>query len=73
MFDLVNKPKLILPQISTVQHTSRETLSGQVWEDLLIAWQEHLTPYRKKKFASMKRNKVVWWYGEETPSIAKKL
>ena len=53
MFDLVNKPKLILPQISTVQHKSRETLSGQVWEDL-IAWQEHLTPYRKKKFASMK-------------------
>ena len=32
----------------------------------MIAGQEHLTPYLKKKFTNMKRDEViVWWYGEE--------
>ena len=31
----------------------------------MIAGNEHLTPYLKKKFASLKPDEViVWWYGE---------
>ena len=31
----------------------------------MIAGQEHLTPYLKKRFASMKRDEVIVWQYEE--------
>ena len=64
MFDLVNKPKLILPQISTVQHTSRETLWASMGRPDCLARAPDTLPQEKVCQHETKQGCLVVWGGD---------